>query len=432
VLALRSPAPSSLAGSRTTRAASRTRSTLSSFLELLTDSRTSTVGDYTAQALVSALLAAHFPSDAIIGEEDSADLQRPEQATVKAQIVRLAGEAMREALPLADEERAWDQVKRVERGDNEWMAAIDRGNSEGGAKGRHWALDPIDGTKGFLRGGQYAVCLGLIEDGEVVLGVMGCPNLPVDPKQPEGDKGALFVAVKGQGAFQVRRRRRSLALGRARGASKSSRLVASYRAPTDAPLPSPAALLHLALAHPHHDEPAPLALGRVVLRVGRGGPQRPRHERAHRPAARHHARQRAHGQPGKVLLDREGRRRHLLAPARQRDVRGEGLVRPGPVPLPRSLLFLALSPLPLHRLSSPPRTAPLTPPLSLALARRDHSSGSLLVAEAGGIVSDMHGKPLDFSLGRTLKGNKGVIAAPKEWHTQVIEAVAKAVGEEGK
>lgn len=44
----------------------------------------------------------------------------------------------------------------------------------------------------------------------------------------------------------------------------------------------------------------------------------------------------------------------------------------------------------------------------------------------------MHGKPLDFSLGRTLKGNKGVIAAPKEWHTQVIEAVAKAVGEEGK
>lgn len=162
------------------------------------------VGDYTAQALVSSLLAAHFPSDAIIGEEDSADLQKPEQATVKSQIVRLAGEAMREALPLADEERAWDPVKAVERGDEDWMAAIDRGNSEGGPKGRHWALDPIDGTKGFLRGGQYAVCLGLIEDGEVVLGVMGCPNLAVDPKQPEGDKGALFVAVKGQGAFQVR------------------------------------------------------------------------------------------------------------------------------------------------------------------------------------------------------------------------------------
>jgi 3'(2'), 5'-bisphosphate nucleotidase len=41
-----------------------------------------------------------------------------------------------------------------------------------------WTLDPIDGTKGFLLGGQYAVCLALIEDSDVKLGVMGCPNLP--------------------------------------------------------------------------------------------------------------------------------------------------------------------------------------------------------------------------------------------------------------
>lgn len=65
-------------------------------------------------------------------------------------------------------------------------------------------MDPIDGTMGFLRGGQYAVCLGLLQDGEVVLGVMGCPNLPVDYHNPEGEKGVIFVAVKGQGAFQVR------------------------------------------------------------------------------------------------------------------------------------------------------------------------------------------------------------------------------------
>lgn len=35
------------------------------------------------------------------------------------------------------------------------------------------------------------------------MGVMGCPNLPVNPKEPEGEKGVIFVAVKGQGAFQV-------------------------------------------------------------------------------------------------------------------------------------------------------------------------------------------------------------------------------------
>lgn len=118
---------------------------------------------------------------------------------------------MGESLPLEEEERAWEGVKSGPRKTEEdWLAAIDRGNSEGGPSGRHWALDPIDGTKGFLRGGQYAVCLGLIEDGEVVLGVMGCPNLPLDPKNKDGEKGALFVAVKGEGAFQVRAQPRRL------------------------------------------------------------------------------------------------------------------------------------------------------------------------------------------------------------------------------
>lgn len=74
-------------------------------------------------------------------------------------------------------------------------------HSDGRCTG-HWALDPIDGTKGFLRGGQYAVCLALIVNGEVQLGVMGCPNLPVDAAKPDGPRGSLFIAVKGQGAFQ--------------------------------------------------------------------------------------------------------------------------------------------------------------------------------------------------------------------------------------
>lgn len=84
---------------------------------------------------------------------------------------------------------------RVQANDAQRIASI-------GATG-HWALDPIDGTKGFLRGGQYAVCLGLLKEGKVVVGVMGCPNLPVDPSNPDGEKGVIFVAVEGQGAFQV-------------------------------------------------------------------------------------------------------------------------------------------------------------------------------------------------------------------------------------
>lgn len=67
-----------------------------------------------------------------------------------------------------------------------------------------WTLDPIDGTKGFLRGEQYAVCLAFLVDAKVQVGVMGCPNLPVDASKPDGPKGCLFVAVRGQGAEQVR------------------------------------------------------------------------------------------------------------------------------------------------------------------------------------------------------------------------------------
>jgi 3'(2'), 5'-bisphosphate nucleotidase len=59
-------------------------------------------------------------------------------------------------------------------------AALDAGRHDGAAE-RYWVMDPVDGTKGFLRGDQYAVALALVERGEVVLGVLGCPNLgPAD------------------------------------------------------------------------------------------------------------------------------------------------------------------------------------------------------------------------------------------------------------
>jgi 3'(2'), 5'-bisphosphate nucleotidase len=47
----------------------------------------------------------------------------------------------------------------------------------------------------------------------------------------------------------------------------------------------------------------------------------------------------------------------------------------------------------------------------------------LMVEEAGGVVSDIYGNALDFSLGRTLKANKGVVAATKALHPTVLKAV---------
>lgn len=67
----------------------------------------------------------------------------------------------------------------------------------------------VDGTSGFIRHQQFAVCLALIVDGQVELGVIGCPNLGPEPAKigeeviPNG-KGVLMVAVKGEGSYSVR------------------------------------------------------------------------------------------------------------------------------------------------------------------------------------------------------------------------------------
>jgi len=45
---------------------------------------------------------------------------------------------------------------------------------------RFWAVDPLDGTKEFIaRNGEFAVCIGLIEDGIPILGVVHGPALGV-------------------------------------------------------------------------------------------------------------------------------------------------------------------------------------------------------------------------------------------------------------
>jgi 3'(2'), 5'-bisphosphate nucleotidase len=52
-----------------------------------------------------------------------------------------------------------------------------------------------------------------------------------------------------------------------------------------------------------------------------------------------------------------------------------------------------------------------------------------LVEEAGGTVTDSRGEPLNFGLGRTLGENFGVVAAGKDVHARVLEAVQRAGAE---
>ena len=63
---------------------------------------------------------------------------------------------------------------------------------------------------------------------------------------------------------------------------------------------------------------------------------------------------------------------------------------------------------------------------------QDHASGSLLVEECGGIITDSRGKPLNFGLGRTLGENHGVIAAGKDIHARILAVVQQALAEAGR
>ena len=57
----------------------------------------------------------------------------------------------------------------------------------------------------------------------------------------------------------------------------------------------------------------------------------------------------------------------------------------------------------------------------------DHAAGDLIVREAGGQVTDANGKRLDFSIGRTLRDNSGVVAAPKAVHGTVLGVVKEVL-----
>ncbi|KAL3441243.1 hypothetical protein BJX65DRAFT_288865 [Aspergillus insuetus] len=158
-----------------------------------------TIADFGAQSLLIAAVHHLFPEDDIVGEEDSKAL--------RAEPDLLA--------------RTWDLVSSTRLDDEhseallyapsskeEMLRLIDLG-AQGSCKprGRTWVLDPVDGTATFIQGRQYAVCLGLVEDGEQRVGVTGCPNLNLESGQVHEDivdrtgYGYQVYAAAGQGAW---------------------------------------------------------------------------------------------------------------------------------------------------------------------------------------------------------------------------------------
>jgi 3'(2'), 5'-bisphosphate nucleotidase len=165
-----------------------------------------TIADYAVQAVIIDAVMSAFPEDKFIAEEDS-DLLRKDEGITST----ITGALNKAAV-----------------GDDKWtsddlFATVDKGTFDGQAK-RVWVLDPVDGTKGFLRGEHYCIALALLVDGKPVLSVLGCPNVELERSvngimEPQkassilrganiselhthpSQAGSLFFAVSGMGAF---------------------------------------------------------------------------------------------------------------------------------------------------------------------------------------------------------------------------------------
>ena len=138
-----------------------------------------TVADFGSQALICKTLGDAFPEGVIVAEESAEALK--ENDSLLERVTTYANQFSEEPTVSGENVCEW----------------IDRGTGEVGP--HFWTLDPIDGTKGFLRNDQYAIALAHIVEGVVQLGVLGCPNLPYRLKDGTTERGCLFVAARGEG-----------------------------------------------------------------------------------------------------------------------------------------------------------------------------------------------------------------------------------------
>ena len=274
-----------------------------------------TIADFGSQAVIIRELLQVFPGAKIVAEEDSSQMESLKGSRL--------GQDMVTAVAAVASGATWDQV-------SEWVS---QGNYEGGATGRFWTIDPIDGTKGFLRNEQYAVALALIENGKPVLGVLGCPNYPIDGFETENSLGGMvFFAVHGQGAHQL-----PLSFNELRQAT-------------------PIAVTEVT-------EACEASLCESV-------------ESGHS----------SHGESERIAK---------ILGIRKPSLRIDSQCKYAAVAKGDASIYLRL-------------------PTSENYREKiwDHAAGFIIHTEAGGCVSDVHGRGLDFSQGRTLAHNQGVVAAP--------------------
>ncbi|PIN20800.1 Salt-sensitive 3'-phosphoadenosine-5'-phosphatase HAL2/SAL1 [Handroanthus impetiginosus] len=316
---------------------------LQSDVQTKSDRTPVTVADYGAQAVVSFILEKQFPSVpfSLVAEEDSGDLRKEESRETLHRITELVNETL-----------ASDETSDISPlSEEDVLITIDKGKSEGGPHGQHWVLDPIDGTKGFLRGDQYAIALALLDKGKVVLGVLACPNLPLtsivryDPSISDDKVGCLFLAQVNAGTYM-----QSLD-----GSLATKVHVSAIENPEEASF-----FESFEAAHSSHDLSSSIAKKLGVKA----------------PPAR---------------IDSQAKYGALS--------RGDGAI------------YLRF------------------PRKGYREKIWDHAAGCIVVAEAGGIVTDAGGNPLDFSKGRYLDLDTGIVVTNQKLMPKLLKAVQDSIKE---
>jgi len=250
----------------------------------------------------------------------------------------------------------------------ELAAAIDAADLPGYSRerplpGRYWCLDPIDGTKGFIKGRAYAVCLALVSGGQPTVCALSCPKL--DP-----DVGADPVAVHPHGCVVLAER-----LGQASGASNVPE--AGWGPLWTVPLTA-AGGCDFGAAR------AGWAAGMQqvqpqLTRWTEGLERSPRDVRVLDAVIA-----RVGGRRG-VAMDSQAK--YAAVARHQADV--------------------YLRPAPRH----------------WGMKVWDHAAGIGLCQAAGRVASDLKGRPLEFSTGFALSG-QGILVCPPELHRPIIDALA--------
>lgn len=125
-----------------------------------------------ARAAGTEIMAIYNRDFAVAEKEDKSPLTEADSAAHNLIVARLQTLSLK--LPILSEE------------DTDSFAGTD-------AQGRYWLVDPLDGTKEFIkRNGEFTVNIALIELGEPVLGVVYAPAI-----------NTAYCAARGLGAVKV-------------------------------------------------------------------------------------------------------------------------------------------------------------------------------------------------------------------------------------